>query len=700
MGISALWGSLWRHLSAGSGRRCMIPLATLLCAATLASPAMASGGWVLGGKFAEAEVHDLSPAVSEAGEVLYVWMRSDGKNQRVEASARPPGGSLSAPVILSLAGASAESPGVAFDELGDAIVVWTRGSLIEYSYRPAGGAFEKPRLVSEVENAESPRVVFASNGEAVVLWTSRAGTIPNLTFHLEASSLPTGGHAFGLPQQVDSLGPVDLSKGMGEIFISHPVADGQGNVLASWERHEEHMGISETTLAESVEVASRPAGGAFGAPATLAKAAKESLIDERLEGVNVAIDAKGDALVTWSRFKLAEEVDQVEGSYRPSGGGFEPAPEIVSGSRKESREAQPAMAANGTATVVWVGIDLASQRHAVLAADRPPGGGFSEPQLVSDPSLETGSFGPQSPAVVIGPSGEVTTVWVRYQSPSRVEASVRPAGGIFGTQQPISAEGSSGAVQFPQIAVDGTGDAAATWMSSFAGEWAAHDVSGPALSGLSIPASASVGSAVAFAVSPLDAFSPLGVSSWSFGDGATGTGTSLTHVYSHPGKFTVGLSSLDLLGNGTAANGTITVVAASASTPNLTAVRESNKVWRRGAKLAHLTRRVPVGTTFSFVLDQAARVTLSFTQPAKGRRVGHGCVAPGAHNRHKPRCTRVLTRGSLSFAAHSGLNRISFQGQISKSRRLVPGRYTAVMVAANGTGSRSTPARLQLTIIR
>jgi PKD domain len=672
------------------------------CVLGIGSPSLATaaGGWVTDGQIAAPTIASQVSAVAPSGEIIDAWARSEGTYYQVEVTSRAPGGSFSAPLTLSAKGAYAAQPSVAFDAAGDAIVVWAVEGLLEYAFRPAGGAFEKPKVVSEAPRSSSPRVVFTSTGEAVVVWVSSSGPLGGpFTYTLESSSRPPAGGAFGPAQQLDSIGPAAVEEYTDGIFTAHPVADGQGNVVLSWERLEEHRMLSETTSQSSIEVASRPAGGAFSAPVALASATNNALKDERLEAPSDATDAKGDALVVWPQSK-SSEVQQIEGSYQPAGGTFETTPEIVSGARPESSESRPALAADGTATVVWVATDAASKKRAVIEADRPAAGAFSTPQLVSDPSAETGESSPGQPAIAVAPSGETTVVWVRYQESSRVEAAVRPPGGVFGGQQPISANGQLGAVEVPQVGLDSAGDAGVTWTSGFASEWAARDVSGPSLGGLSIPATASVGQPVSFAVSPLDAFSALGSNSWSFGDGTSGIGASVTHVYTHAGKFTVGLTSMDALANPSSASGTITVAAAGSSTPKLTAVRESNKLWRRGSKLARLARRVPVGTTFSFVLDQDARVTLSFTQPAKGRRVGHSCLAPSRHNRHRARCTRTITRGSLALAARSGLNKIVFQGRVSKSRRLAPGGYSAVIVAANSTGQRSTPARLQMTIIR
>ncbi len=138
--------------------------------------------------------------------------------------------------------------------------------------------------------------------------------------------------------------------------------------------------------------------------------------------------------------------------------------------------------------------------------------------------------------------------------------------------------------------------------------------------------------------------------------------------------------------------------------PTLTAVRQSAERWREGGKLArisakrHKRRRPPVGTTFSFSLNEAATVTLRFSRHSSGRKVGKRCLAPSRRHRRGKRCRRTAAAGSISFVAHAGEDRVFFDGRLSASKRLAPGRYTVAILASNAGGSSS--ARLSFTIVR
>jgi 5-hydroxyisourate hydrolase-like protein (transthyretin family) len=131
-------------------------------------------------------------------------------------------------------------------------------------------------------------------------------------------------------------------------------------------------------------------------------------------------------------------------------------------------------------------------------------------------------------------------------------------------------------------------------------------------------------------------------------------------------------------------------------------VSQSNSRWRGGNRLATYSRtmRPPVGTTFTFVLNQRATVSFAFTQQVGGRRVNGRCVAQTNGNRRRPSCKRTVTRGTLTFNGRSGLNKVVFQGRISGSKRLPLGAYTLQVTARNSAGQRASGRSLNFTIVR
>jgi hypothetical protein len=169
------------------------------------------------------------------------------------------------------------------------------------------------------------------------------------------------------------------------------------------------------------------------------------------------------------------------------------------------------------------------------------------------------------------------------------------------------------------------------------------------------------------------------------------------------GKHTFTVTSTDSEGINESKSVTYTVVEGAAHSPlkqpALYGVSEKARAWREGNVLAHIAtnRQPPLGTTFYFSLNEPASVTLAFTQPADGRKVAKTCVAQRSENKRKHPCTRTVVAGSLTFPARTGPNRVSFQGLISKKKKLEPGSYTLVLTAT-APGGRSMPSTLQFTI--
>lgn len=218
---------------------------------------------------------------------------------------------------------------------------------------------------------------------------------------------------------------------------------------------------------------------------------------------------------------------------------------------------------------------------------------------------------------------------------------------------------------------------------------------------------------------------------WSFGDGQSATTTipTTTHVYALPGTYTVALTVTDTAGTSLAqvftgqtmsldggpqatVTHTITISApklipGSAVTPSeiapaLTHLTQSHSVWREGSALASFAKaakhqRAPIGTTFSFSLNEPARVSLTFTRALSGRSVKGRCVAETKKNGRGHACTREAIDGRLAFTGHAGINKVSFQGSISRSSKLAPGRYT-LAIAATAALTSSKPATLSFTI--
>jgi len=148
---------------------------------------------------------------------------------------------------------------------------------------------------------------------------------------------------------------------------------------------------------------------------------------------------------------------------------------------------------------------------------------------------------------------------------------------------------------------------------------------------------------------------------------------------------------------------TITVgqkpVAGVGTPPRISNIKVSAKRWLLGGKLASFSR-LPVGTTISFRLSEAARSTVIFQRAQPGRRVGGKCVKPTAANRDRKACVRYVAAGKLpSFAGKAGGNKVKFQGRLSRSKSLVAGTYRVVVRARDADGEKAKRNGPSFTIV-
>ncbi len=215
-----------------------------------------------------------------------------------------------------------------------------------------------------------------------------------------------------------------------------------GSATVVWTRD----GASDDTL----KVASRPPGGAFGAPVDLTG----SFVDAA--GPAVAIGSDGTTTVAWLQSDGSNQV--VKAATRPPGGVFQ---NLTTLSQPGQDAANPriAIAADGTATAVWQRSDGANQ--VIQAATRPPGGTFAVAEDLSEPGQD--AFLPQ---IAFDPDGTSTVVWRRSNGSNQIaQATTRPAGGSFGPAENLSQAG-QGVAGGPSIAIAANGDTTVVWARS------------------------------------------------------------------------------------------------------------------------------------------------------------------------------------------------------------------------------------------
>src|SRR5205085_978009 len=145
------------------------------------------------------------------------------------------------------------------------------------------------------------------------------------------------------------------------------------------------------------------------------------------------------------------------------------APQDLSAAGQNASNPEVAVDAQGNAIAVWhrfdAGTNTIVQAAALAAASRrrrryftpKPGGSFGAPQDLSAAG-QNASF----PEVAVDGQDNAIAVWRRFDGTNFiVQAAARAAGGSFGAPQDLSAAGQKAG--FPEVAVDGQGNAIAVW---------------------------------------------------------------------------------------------------------------------------------------------------------------------------------------------------------------------------------------------
>ena len=575
-------------LSRRRGRALAATALALLALATVgAASAAAAPGWLPATDLFAAGENARLPqiAVDPQGDAVAVWRRDAGTKWIVQSATRPAGGSWSAAVDLSPSGEYAELPQIAVDPQGDAVAVWQRydGSnwIVQSATRPAGGSWSAAvDLSASEQNAEYPQIAVDPQGDAVAVWQRYDGS----SWIVQSATRPVGG---------SWSAAVDLSEAEG--YGEHPqvAVDSQGDAVAVWQAT-----VGEYEIIQS---AARPAGGSWSAAVDVSETGQNAFEPQ------VAVDSQGDAVAVWQRYNGSHRV--VQSASRPAGGGWSAAADL-SETGQSAEEPQVAVNSQGDAAAVWQRFNGTSE--IAQGATRPAGGSWSAAVDLSAPGEDA-----RGPQVAVDPQGDAVAVWQRSNGTDRIVQSARhPAGGSWSAAVDLSAPGED--ARGPQVAVDPQGDAVAVWDRYSIIQAAVYDATGPQLGSLSIPANGTAGEPLSFSVSPLDLWSALGATSWSFGDGGSASGTAATYAYAAAGTYQVTVTAADVLGNPTSATGTVTV-AASPTTPPPTTVTTAGS---GRAYVAPLARRKGNGVLLRLRCRGAGRCLGAVKLLSGGKSIG------------------------------------------------------------------------------
>src|SRR4051794_8912395 len=493
----------------------------------LAAPAVAAPAWLTATPLSATGQNaiDLAVAATPNGRIVATWSRFDSAagNFRIEAVVRPAGGPFSPVAKLSDGANSATLDQLAADANNNVVAVWRRNDgtneRIEYADLPAGAtAFTAgTRITPDAGTSfeSNPDVAVDAAGDTFVAFRKSDG----------ASNLATVatrliGGAFAI-QTLSAAGQT--------IFDPNVSSGPNGNAVAVWQRFD--------GTHDRIQASFRDPGGTFSQGVNIS----DSTVDSSKP--QVAVDPSGNAIAVW------QQSNRIEAAYRPAGGSFG-TPVPISAAGQNAGEPQVAMDTQGDATAVWDRSD--GTNTIVQAATRPAGSGSVFPSAAS---LSAAGQNAQVPELTVDAAGDVIVVWKRSDGTKvRIQQAVRALGGAFTPATEISAAGQN--ADFPFVAADPQGNAAAVFTRSDGASniatVAGYDGAGPILSGLTIPATGTAGTASNFSVAPVDVWSALASTNWTFGDGsADGSGNAVSHTYAAEGSYSAKVTVSDALGNAT-----------------------------------------------------------------------------------------------------------------------------------------------------
>jgi hypothetical protein len=279
--------------------------------------------------------------------------------------------------------------------------------------RSAAGAFGPIRTLSLGIADSQPRFGVDADGDAVVSWIRQSpfGAVQVRT--LSAAGVP---------------GPLQTLTGPGENPSNLEVAvNAEGRSAFAWK------------ASNGIRARVRSAVGALGPIRTMSTVA-----DAPPEHPRVAVDAAGNALVTWHWIEVLYH--QVDARHLSAASVLGPL-KMLSPVGENSISPEVATNPSGRAVVVWMGSDEIRAR-AVTAAN----------VLGPLKTLSEGGSLPQFPRIAVEDDGDAVTAWQRE---GRIQTRTLSRAGVLGQLLTISPAGVS--ATNAQVAVDADGDTVFAW---------------------------------------------------------------------------------------------------------------------------------------------------------------------------------------------------------------------------------------------
>jgi PKD domain len=617
-----------------------------------------------------------SVAVDGQGDLWLAAPNTPPGGPQIVVYERPPGGTLVP--VASQPGAFGAA--LAASANGTVVVAWARTDdhVLAMVRRP-GGSFGAPQDLASVTTG-IPSVAVLPDGTALVAF------IDALSSSLSVAVSPPGGSFVANPiagQDTPSVEPLLANDAAGNatvLFADKP---------------------SGTTA--RIAAADRPAGGTFGSAHTVATqslAGTETHISAFPEALSE--NAAGDTVAAWHFDAGASgpaETDSLGAAAHTAGQPFGP-PALLETLPTDPDHGQSTPHAvvlpNGDVATAW--LDVASTNGTLHTADATRASGYAFPATpatitTSAPGLD------QTALAALGDGGELAlTLAPSNEAIPYLRAPGAPA---LVPQAPAIAPGNFNLTD-PALAADGAGDAyGAVNTQPVNGTGAldvvAYDATGPVVGPIAGAGTVPAGQPQTLSVGASDTVSSVASISWSFGDGTTAAGPSVSHTWPAGGTYPVSATATDAAGNTTTVTATVVavppacgncgppaapVISAASLLHTRFAVSSSPTATSAKAKPKKRTPP-PKGTQIRFALSAPATVKLTITHTTT------------SHHKRRTLTDATLTRKNLK----AGAIKLSFSGRIGP-KALHTGAHSLKIDATGTTGLKAKPKTLKFSVVR
>jgi hypothetical protein len=284
-------------------------------------------------------------AVNASGKAIAVWQQTEGSGKTIWANRYEGGQWAGAELIGTDDGKQEFNPQIAIDASGNAIVVWEQfinGSGHDiWANRYEAGQWLGPVLMeSDAGDAQSPRIAMNGSGTAVVVWQQVDGA----HYSIFAKRYEAG--SWGSVVQIETDNTGNASK-------PQIALDASGNAIAVWQ-HADPIIITDPLAPlpaplNNIWANRYVAGSGWGSAAAIENGAETAATPK------IAFDASGNATAVWSQSDGTRH--HIWANRYLAGGAWVGAALIETNNTGAAQFPQIAFDGSGNAMVVWEQFD-------------------------------------------------------------------------------------------------------------------------------------------------------------------------------------------------------------------------------------------------------------------------------------------------------------------------------------------------------